>query len=245
MFFLETTTKNFGYCSKKSYGLSNIAKKHLHFSKELTFLDYESGENNLPQELSNFLREECKLANYAISLFGVCLELGYTIQQIKETFNLQPLNLEKFPVNYLSNAKDKYIVFCMEAANSRKGDAYRCWNEKYYFEIANKCYANFGLKSVFVGTNTTVQIPNENHLIDLRKKLNLYELATLLKSAEQYIGNDTGPLHIANLMQLKTVGIYFKEKTTINLSPIFRNLNTAIINPQNSEEVYLAFENQK
>jgi hypothetical protein len=245
MFFLETTSKNFGYCSKKSFGLSNVSKKHLTFSQELPFLDYESGENDLPEELLSFLNNDRKLGSYAASLFGVCLQLGYTIAQIKETFILEPLKLENFSNSNFELPKDNYLVFCMEAANSRKGDAYRCWNEQYYFEIADKCYQEFGLNSVFIGTNTSAEIPSSGHMIDLRKKLNLYELALLLKSAESYIGNDTGPLHIANLMQIPTLGVYFREKTATKFSPIFKDLNTVILNPQSIEEVYSVFRNQK
>jgi ADP-heptose:LPS heptosyltransferase len=239
MFFLETTSKNFGYHTKLSCGLSNFSKKHLRFEKELPFLNFESPENGLPEELFNFLRNDCKLGCYSTSLFGVCLELGYTIEQIKETFTLSPLNLEKFSA--FSFKKDKYVVFCMEAANNRKGDAYRCWDEENYFEIARKCHKELSLKSLFIGTNTAVKIPSEKYFIDLRKKLNLYELATVLKDAEYYIGNDTGPLHIANLMQTPSIGVYFREKSTTDFTPIFRDLNTAVLNPQNADEVYQLF----
>ena len=238
-FFVETTSKNFGYYAKKTYGLSNPCKKRLKFDVEMPFLNLDNLNENLPSKLVSFLRDEKKLSLYTVSLFGVCLELGYSVDQIIETFDfkLDSVSLEKFSKPVKAVCQDKYVVFCMEAAYGRKGDAFRRWDENNFFEIAHRCNKDLSLKSVFVGLDTSVKLPDKDYLIDKRKKLNLFQLAQLLKLSECYIGNDTGPLHIANLVQKRSIGVYFREKSLTDFSPLFPELNVQIFKPEGPEDV--------
>lgn len=139
-------------------------------------------------------------------------------------------------------AFDRYAVFCLEAANNRRNDADRRWGEESYLEIAEYIYEKYNLTSVFIGTNRKFSIPQKPYFIDLRKKLDLVNLTQLLKFSIGYIGNDTGPLHIANLMQKKSVGIYLRESTAVEYSPLFPELNTIIIKPANIDAVYPAID---
>ena len=204
-FFLQTTSKNIGYKSKVTYGLSNPFKKLLKYSIEAPFLQTDSEGEHIPFVLMDFLKEKYNFPIYAITLFGLCLELGYSVEQITNTFKFSSdfLSIENF--SRQSFSQDKYLVFCMEAAYGKKGDAYRCWKEDNFFQIAEKCHSQFNLKSVFVGLNNSVKIPDKPYFVDLRKKLDLFNLASVMKSSVGYIGNDTGPLHIANIMQKPSV----------------------------------------
>ncbi|MEI8390324.1 MAG: glycosyltransferase family 9 protein [bacterium] len=243
-FFTETININWGYTAKIKYGLTNKHKKIIKFDYELPFMNINNFKDFIPGELISFLQDKFNLGQYSISLFGILLELGYTTEQIIDTFDFSPdsLVLNNFNGFFHSIMKEKYVVFCMEAAYGKKGDANRRWDENYYIEIANKCFEDFNLKSVFVGVNHNFKLPNNPNFIDLRKQLNLFQLAQVIKSSVYYIGNDTAPLHIANIMQKPSVGTYFMEHSLTDFSPIFPELNTKVYCPQNIDEVYDKFK---
>ena len=243
-FFTETININWGYTAKIKYGLTNSFKKIIKFDHELTFMDINKFKNFLPADLISFLQDKYNLGQYSISLFGILLELGYTSEQIINSFdfNSDSLALNNFRGFSHPVMNEKYIVFCMEAAYGKKGDANRRWDENHYVEIANKCFEDFGFKSVFVGINNDFKLPDKLNFIDLRKKLDLFQLAQVVKSSVCYIGNDTAPLHIANIMQRPSIGTYFMKHSLTDFSPIFPELNTQVFCPQNIEEVYDKFK---
>lgn len=243
-FFTETINTNWGYTAKSKYGLTNKHKTIIKFDHEMPFMNINKFREFIPKELISFLQEKYNLGQYSISLFGILLELGYTTEQIIETFNFNPecLVLGNFKGYKHPVMNEKYVVFCMEAAYGKKGDANRRWNEDYYIEIANRCFEEFGLKSVFVGIDKSFKLPDKPNFIDLRKKLDLFQLAQVLKSAVHYIGNDTAPLHIANIMQTSSVGAYFMEHSLTDFSPIFPELNSKVYCPEKPDNMYDKFK---
>lgn len=243
-FFTETININWGYTAKNTYGLTNKHKKIIKFDHELPFMNINKFREFIPEELISFLQDKYNLGQYSISLFGILLELGYTAEQIIETFDFRPdcLILNNFNGFKHPVLNKKYVVFCMEAAYGKKGDANRRWDENYYIEIANRCFADFNLKSVFVGINQDFKLPDKSNFIDLRKKLDLFQLAQVLKSAIYYIGNDTAPLHIANIMQTPSIGAYFMKHSLTDFGPLFSGLNTQLYCPQTPDEMYGKFK---
>ncbi len=237
-FFLETTSKNIGYFSKQTFGYENPAKK-IKYSKNLEYLFISNTDNYFNEELLEIF-SKYDLSIYSIKRFRILLELGYTQQQIFETFDYKDniLNLDRYSKT-IKKLKDKaFAVFCMEAANGRKSDNHRKWDEDHYFYVAQKCFEDHNIKSVFIGTDTRKKLPENNYMIDLRKKLDLFGLACLLKASIGYIGNDTGPLHIANLMKKTSVGLYFSENLITGYKPIFKQYHNRIFRPENPDQVY-------
>jgi len=244
VFFTETINSNWGYTAKTKYGLTNSFKKIIKFDYEMPFMNIQKFKDFLPAELISFLLDKCHLSLYSITLFGILLELGYSAEQIIDTFKIDfdSLTLNNFKGFLLPVMNEKYVVFCMEAAYGRKGDAFRRWNENNYIEIANKCFEDFEIKSVFIGINQDFKLPDKPNFIDLRKQLDLFKLAQVIKSSVYYIGNDTAPLHIANIMQKHSMGVYFREESLTDFSPIFPELNTQIFCPKTLEKVYEKFK---
>jgi len=244
-FFPETINTNWGYKAKVTYGLTNNCKKIIKFHNEMLFMNLDKLREFLPAELISYLQDTCHLSLYSISLFGILLKLGYTTEQIIDTFKLSSDSLALNNFNGFSHPvmNEKYVVFCMEAAYGKKGDAFRRWDENNYIKIANKCYEDFGFKSVFVGVNQNFKLPDKLNFINLRKQINLFQLAQIIKSSVYYIGNDTAPLHIANIMQRPSIGIYFREESLSEFSPIFPELNTRIFSPLSPDDVYNIFKN--
>lgn len=243
-FFTETINSNWGYTAKKTYGLTNTFKKVIKFNDELPFMNINNFREYIPEELISYLQDKYGLSQYSISLFGIILALGYSSQQIIKTFDFNPdcLTLNNFKEFSHPVMNEKYVVFCMEAAYGKKGDANRRWDENYYIKIANKCLEEFNLKAVFVGINQEFKIPENSNFIDLRKQVDLFQLAQVLKSAVYYIGNDTAPLHIANIMQTPSIGAYFMNHSLTDFGPVFPNLNIKVFCPKIPEELYNEFK---
>lgn len=243
VFFLSTSSKNMIYKGKETYGQAMSFKKHVKYDHDLPCLSFTEINDYLPEKLIEFLKANYKLSLISISIFGICLELGYTTEQIISTFKFDKNELIlKSDLTKWTPDFNKYAVFCLEAANNRKTDTDRLWSEESYLKIAEYIYKKYNLNSVFIGTNTKFVIPAKSYFVDLRKKLDLVNLSQLLKFSIGYIGNDTGPLHIANLMNKNSVGIYLRESTAVEYSPLFPELNAIIIKPKNTEEIYPAID---
>jgi ADP-heptose:LPS heptosyltransferase len=63
-----------------------------------------------------------------------------------------------------------------------------------------------------------------------------------MKFSKAYIGNDTGPLHLANLIQIPSLCIYLSTEPQ-TYGPIFADLNFPLINPKSLDESIDAADN--
>ncbi|MDJ0625563.1 MAG: glycosyltransferase family 9 protein [Candidatus Caenarcaniphilales bacterium] len=243
-FFLSTSYKSLGIRTQKSYGENIQAKPLLKYNVDLPYLSITKTEEYLSPNLVEYLRTNFGFSIATIRIFGILKEMGYSEKQIIETFQFDNNSLE-LQVDELNTwsptlAKNNYLVCCMEAAYGRKREAKRRWDESNYIELAEKLHRETSLLTVFVGTDTSYKIPqtlkSQQSLIDLRGKLTLVQLTQLIRHSKAYYGNDTGPLHIANLMKRPSIGIYLSTDPK-DYGPIFKDLNKAIIKPQSLEKV--------
>lgn len=247
-FILDTSSRIIGLRSKRAYGEKIKAKWFTQFyAEDLPFLALEKTNDTLPLELIDFLKSNFHLSLASIRYFGILLKLNYSLAQIKQVFCFdakQSLNLEA-DLNYWEPklTKDKYIVICMEAAYGRKRESKRRLPENHYFEISKKLYEKYSLISAFIGVEHKPKLPKEilKHSIDLRGKLTLVQLAQLIKFSKAYLGNDTGPLHLANLLKTQSFGIYLSTEPE-TYGPIFPEFNYSIIKPNSLEEIWHTIE---
>lgn len=239
-FFMMTTSQNLGYCGKKKYGEVFPHKKLIKYDVNTQYLDFDYARANLPKELQEFLRNEYKLSRCSIRSFGFCYDLGYSTEDIISTFkfNTDYLNPQsQFSSFNIKKLPEKYIVICPEAAYGKKADSDRRWNIDNYFKIADFIYEKHNISAVFIGIDNKIKLPDKKYICDLRTKINLSATAKVILSSIGYIGNDTGPLHLSNLLKKKTLGIYFREGSTTDYSPIFYDLNKIILNPESIQKV--------
>lgn len=237
-FFLTTTSKHFGFHAKKTYGLMLQNKKFIRYSVDMPCLNFSPESSGLPADLVTFLQERHGLPFYAVRLFGICLELGFTVDQICSSFKYSGKSLllaDEF-FDWRPPVDAPYLVVCMEAAyGGVRHNSDRRWQEGCYFDIAERVYRQHGCRSIFIGINTQPSLPVSDYCIDLRGKLNLKQLAQTLHASRGYVGNDTGPLHVANLVRRPSLGIYFRDDYH---APLFGDYNTVVMRPQSPQEVY-------
>jgi ADP-heptose:LPS heptosyltransferase len=109
-------------------------------------------------------------------------------------------------------------------------------------DIAETAYRKHGVHAAFIGVTNFPELPDKPYFVDFRQKLNLKRTAMLLHYSEGYVGNDTGPLHLANLMNKNSIGVYFFQTAVDNYQPIFPALNTVFFRPDKTDEIYPALE---
>jgi len=236
-FFLSTTSKSIGYRSNTSYGLQLPNKRLVRYDVNLPCLEANRLET-LPADLLSFLKDTCALSPYAIRRFGILLEMGYAVEQIVNTFLFDHYSLA-VSSDYFDGkplVASDYVVFCLEAAYNRLHAEDRRWNTENYFALAEKLHVDFGIQSVFIGLQNHPDIAHKGYMIDLRNKLTLDQIARVLHHSRGYIGNDTGPLHLANLLRKKSIGFYTTE-ASINYRPLFSGYNRAYLTSQKYDEV--------
>lgn len=112
--------------------------------------------------------------------------------------------------NYLKEAgAEKFIVY---HTGARK--ALRRWPATHFAALADYAYKNFNLQSIFVGTPE--ELPQiqaitglmETPAITATEKLSLTELAALISKAHAFVGNESGPLQIADAMGVRSLSFF-------------------------------------
>jgi ADP-heptose:LPS heptosyltransferase len=200
----------------------------------------------LPEDLVKFLKSQFALSNFAIKHFGICLELGYTVEQIRRTFRFDSTSFS-FSDDFFDwkpPLSSSYLVFCMEAASGRKKhNADRRWKEEYFIDLAETAHEKYGVHAAFIGINDFPALPDKPYFHDFRQKLSLKKTALLLHYSAGYVGNDTGPLHLSNLMKKHSIGIYMREVALLNYEPLYPELTARFLNPKDPAAIYPALDN--
>jgi ADP-heptose:LPS heptosyltransferase len=238
-FFLVATSKNFGFHARCTYGRHQRNKMFVRYDHDLACL----GEDSLPPELDEYLTADCRLSRYAVRQFGVVLELGYSPEQILSTFTFsrQILPVDRPRWASTQNIEAPYLICCMEAAGGKgRRNERRRWSADHYLTLARRIREEYGYRIAFIGIAADPPVPVQDGFTDLRGRLNLWQLFQLMAGAAGYFGNDTGPMHMANLVGIPSVGVYPAGEN--DHAPLFGELNSAVMRPANADDVYPAVQ---
>jgi ADP-heptose:LPS heptosyltransferase len=167
------------------------------------------------------------------------------VEQVRQAFHfgLSELTFSDEFFDWKPAVDSKYLVFCMEAASgSRKRNSDRRWKEECFLELAEVTHEKYGLDAAFIGINDLPKLPDKPYLLDFRGKLSLKQTAQLLHYSCGYLGNDTGPLHLSNLMKKNSIGIYMREVAILNYGPLFPQLTIKFLKPERADDIYSALE---
>jgi ADP-heptose:LPS heptosyltransferase len=107
------------------------------------------------------------------------------------------------------SVNDGVVIAMFPGASS----AYKTWPAANYAELANRLHQHFNAKFIVCGAYGDAEIASDvidkvrAPVINLAGRTSLAQLAALLESSDLYIGNDTGPLHMAVAVGIPTLGI--------------------------------------
>lgn len=140
------------------------------------------------------------------------------------------------------NVNDFYII------HTGANDLARRWPIERYAELANQIYAQKELIPILAGGPDEVMLLKENlHLFPSGTQIfagkgNLLDFTALCEKAKFFVGNESGPLHIAASVGIKCIGLYgpgvkdvfYPPKENSIVIHKFKKRNHTKQNPQNS-----------
>ncbi len=92
---------------------------------------------------------------------------------------------------------------------------YRCWPLDRFIKVSIKLTHQYGAKVIFVGSHEELKMIGsitdelmQKNFINAMGQTTILQLAALIKSATLFIGNDSGPLHIALGVKTPTISIF-------------------------------------
>jgi ADP-heptose:LPS heptosyltransferase len=166
------------------------------------------------------------------------LEVASLVGTCTATVNLQPRMLvlpkdiqEAAPV--LERIRGPFVVVHPGSTDPR-----RCWSPEKFAEVADFC-ADQGLEVVLTGKPKeavrvrAIAAGMRAPVINLYDQLSLSGLTGLLSQATLFIGNDSGPLHLALAVGARAVGVFWAEYI-INSMPLLRGNFYPVISWQRS-----------
>ena len=92
--------------------------------------------------------------------------------------------------------------------------ALKRWLPERYAELADWLIARKGARVLFVGVKDEIQIITEiqermqGESINVAGETTLTQLASILHTCKVFIGNDSGPMHLAAAVGIPTIGLY-------------------------------------
>jgi heptosyltransferase II len=110
-------------------------------------------------------------------------------------FELQPL---QYPINS-DGMRDPLVVIHPGASKME-----RAWNMERFLKVAERLSSD-GFEVIFVTGDLQADLP---HAFRVARKPSLKEFAEMLKKCALFIGNDSGPLHLAQQCGASVLGIY-------------------------------------
>jgi heptosyltransferase-3 len=162
----------------------------------------------------NFTRKNSELHEAQLNtklLKPLDIVKDFTLLELSNYANfMNTPKLNDYFVNLLNGNKHNLIFHCKS-----KGSALE-WGVNKFIDLAkslNKDEYNI----FFTGTEKESEyfrnkLPQQNNIIDLSGKMNLDELIAFISMADLMLACSTGPLHIAGLCNIKTIGLFTPKK---------------------------------
>jgi len=131
--------------------------------------------------------------------------LNYSLNDKKNVDNL----LKKY--NIIKN--DFLVCFGVGAAESSKS---RMWPKERFAELADNLIKKYKAKIILIGNKEEKKLIyqlqhlmiNKNNSYNSAGKINTSEMFYLINLCKLFIGNDSGPMHVAAAQGVKTIGLF-------------------------------------
>lgn len=146
-------------------------------------------------------------------------KLNYSINDKKNIDNL----LKKFNIG----KKDVLVSFGVGAAESAKS---RMWPKERFSKLADYLIKKYKAKIILIGNKEEKKLINElgdlienkNNSFNVAGLINVKEMFYLIEKCKLFIGNDSGPMHIAAAQGVRTIGL-FGCNLPIRFAPFGKN----------------------
>jgi ADP-heptose:LPS heptosyltransferase len=120
--------------------------------------------------------------------------------------------------NLLESNSDRNKIVCVNI-NAGKLCHLRRWPQENYAELIFSLHNRFEIQTVLIGGRDDInyveefskKLPNKIDIYNFCGKLSIKELVGLFSKSHLLITNDSGPLHIANIIDLPTVSFFGPE----------------------------------
>lgn len=123
------------------------------------------------------------------------------------------------------SGSDFIVGFCTGSADSSRQ---RIWPAEKFAELADRLIEEKNVKIVFVGSSSEsvhieyIRSLMKNNSVNFAGKTSKNELFCLMEKFNLFIGNDTGPMHVAAAQGVKTIGL-FGPNISVRFGPFGKN----------------------
>jgi len=122
-------------------------------------------------------------------------------------------NIDNSLKKYNIAKKDFLVGFGIGAAESAKS---RMWPKERFAELADKIIKKYNAKIILFGNKKEKSlinklqdlIENKNNSFNVAGLVNVREMFYLISLCKLFIGNDSGPMHVAAAQGVKTIGLF-------------------------------------
>ncbi|MCM8804334.1 MAG: glycosyltransferase [Candidatus Omnitrophica bacterium] len=182
---------------------------------------------------------------------GKKIKIHQTIQMYKliesitgKNYNGEDLTLEMPEIdlskeiekirNYSNLFKEEFIIGIHPGA----GNLLKQWPVEYFSHLIDllmdknksKILIFGGQKDEEYATEIINKTKNKENIISLAKKLNLIEFMSFLKCCNLFIGNDSGPSHLAGIMGVPTLAIFSGQVSQFEWQPLGKKTLSIAVN---------------
>ena len=127
--------------------------------------------------------------------------------------NIDRNNIDRLLKNYKISKKNLLVGFGVVAAESAKS---RMWPKERFAELATHLIKKYNAKIILIGNKEEKKyidslqslIINKNNTYNFEGLVNVKEMFYLISLCKLFIGNDSGPMHVAAAQDVRTIGLF-------------------------------------
>lgn len=162
----------------------------------------------------NFTRKNSDLHEAQLNtklLQALGINENYSLEQLNELVAAsKTLPLSRQFESLLNSGKKNLIFHCKSQGSALE------WGVENFISLAKKLDSN-KYNIFFTGTENESQyfrhlLPKQENIIDLSGKMSLDELVSFISNADLLLAASTGPLHIAGICNIYTIGLFLEKR---------------------------------
>ncbi|MBL7198471.1 MAG: glycosyltransferase family 9 protein [Candidatus Omnitrophica bacterium] len=88
----------------------------------------------------------------------------------------------------------------------------KIWPRDYFNRLVNDIIDIYNVNIIYVGIDKDDNIKEKNGIVNLSGKVNLSQLASVLKHSDLFISNDSGPVHMAVALGTPVISIFGRRQ---------------------------------